>query len=485
MESIDGFSRPVQIPIKKAGIVFLIFFCFSLHAQNLKDEHGLPNIIFYISDDLSASDISLYTKKGIKVPNIERLADEGMTFEQAYVASPSCAPSRAALLTGLYPSNNGALSNHTYANENISRLPQILGDIGYEVVSIGKVAHNINDKRAEKNGFDFYNKKPVELPEQIKGYFASHKGDKPVCLLVGDRRPHVPWIKKPDYPMKEVRLPDTFIDTKATREHWVRYATDIQGMDKDVGRILELAKSKFGENFVFIFSADHGSQWPFGKWNLYDYGINVPLVVTWPNTIKSPSKTHAMVSWVDIFPTLIDIAGGKIPKGLDGRSFLPLLKNSTKTHREYVFTSHTGDGDYNVFPIRSVRTKKFKYIENLFPENYHTNHSDILRKDGAGAYWNSWDELSKKDKAAEAVIKKYHIRPEVEFYDLEKDPMEQQNLINDARYIKNIKKLKGLLHSEYEAQNDKLELMGNPWPISAPLPNKAAIEIKGRKRKGQ
>ncbi len=438
----------------------------------------LPNIVFYISDDLSASDISIYKNQGIEVPNITRLAESGLKFNRAFIASPSCAPSRAALLTGLYPNNNGALANHTYPRTDLQRLPQILKKLGYEVVAFGKIDHNITEERAEQNGFDFYSKKMTQLPQQVREYFKNKVSDKPVCLLVGDRRPHVQWIEDANYPMNEVRLPDFFLDTQETREHWARYATDVQGMDHDMGEIMRMAKENLGENSIFLFSADHGSQWPFGKWNLYDYGIRVPLIVSWQGNISAGSNTDALVSWIDIFPTLIDIAGGKVPNDIDGKSFLSVLKNPHTGFRDYIFTEHSGDGDFNVYPIRSVRTERFKYIENLFPENYHTNHSDVLRKDGAGGYWDSWEVLAQNDSTAFMQVQKYFIRPEAEFYDLKNDPLEQVNLIYDRNYIKEINRLKSILHQEYKTQNDKLELIGEPWPVSGNRPNKESIDAR-------
>ena len=453
----------------------------SLSIPNEKKE--LPNLVFYISDDLSASDISLYNTNGIKVPNIEKLASEGMTFNMAFVASPSCAPSRAALLTGLYPARNGAMANHTYPHTAILKLPNLLRDIGYEVLSFGKVGHGFDDQKAEAYGFDYFSKDPVNLPEKVRNFFKNRETSKPICLLVGDRRPHVPWIKDPDYPMDSVFMPPFLIDTKETREHWARYATDIQGMDADLGKILSLTKEMFGNDYVFLFSGDHGSQWPFGKWNLYDYGTHVPLVISWPNKIKQPIRTYARVSWVDIFPTLIDLAGGKLSDKLDGKSFLRVLENPLYHHRDFIYTTHSGDGHFNVYPMRSIRSKRFKYIYNLFPDNYHTNHSDILRKEGAGAYWDSWEAKAQLDLAAKAIIDKYHTRAEIEFYDLKNDPVEQNNLAGNPKYAKDQEELNKILMKVNAQQGDTLPLIGNPHPRRQGLPRQTTIEIRLQKEK--
>lgn len=335
----------------------------SLHAATL------PNIVVFISDDLGRLDTSIHGSKDVRTPTMDQLAAGGMTFDNAYVASPACCPSRFSLLTGLMPARHGAHPNHSKVKPGTKFLPPILKTMGYHIASFGKVAHGNRDFA----GLDFNSPRRTDMSKEVVKHFNATQIDGPICLLVGDRRPDVP-------------LPPFFIDTKETREHWARYLTDIEGMDEEMGRVLEFAKEKFGDNFIFLFTSDHGGQWPFGKWNLYDYGTRVPLVAYWPRQIKAGVRTDAMVSWVDILPTLIDVAGGKVPDDIDSKSFAPVLLGKTKTHRDKIFTTNTGDKEMNIYPIRSVRIGKYKYIHNLRPDTYHTNHSDRLRSDGRGAY---------------------------------------------------------------------------------------------------
>lgn len=440
-----------------------------------------PNIVFFISDDMSKIDAEVYRETEIKTPNMLRLASEGMTFENAFIASPACAPSRAALLTGLMPARNGAEANHTYPHSYIPRLVSNMHTAGYEVVAFGKVAHG---KDVEDCGFDYHLKvgKRQDLTGAFKKYMSERNSDKPVCAFLGDHRPHVTWVDKSTYSPEDAGLPDYFIDTKETREHWARYSTDITGLDTELGKALDFAKEEFGDNYVFLFSSDHGSQWPFGKWNLYDVGINVPFIISWPNIIESETRTDALVSWVDILPTFIDIAGGTYSDTLDGKSFLPVLEGKTSDHRDVIYTTNSGDGRMNIYPIRSIRTKEYKYILNLYPENQHTNHSDLLRKDGAGAYWDSWDSLAKIDKEAEAIVHKYHIRPAEEFFVLTKDPTEQNNLIDKKKYKSQITELRRQLEKWMEEQEDSKKLFNKPYPANEPLPTKEFF-LKAQKKK--
>ncbi|MEM9830913.1 MAG: sulfatase [Bacteroidota bacterium] len=433
-----------------------------------------PNIIIYLTDDQSQADASVYGASNLLTPQLERLSDIGMTFENAFIASPACAPSRAALLTGLMPARNGAEANHTYPRPGTLLLTQKLQDIGYEVLALGKVAHG---KMNQESGFDAYQPVPKwgDLSGAARLILESRNNNRPICLLLGDHRPHVAWIDSLGYNPQEVSLPDYLINTLETREHWARYYTDITGADREMGEVLDLAQEKWNDDFIFIYSSDHGGQWPFGKWNLYDAGIKVPLLVAWPGQVESGSRTDAMVSWIDIFPTLLDMLGGEVPKDIDGKSFAPVLLGETDQHRDMIFTTHSGDGVMNVYPIRSVRTQRYKYIINLCPECYHTNHSDILRKDGAGAYWDSWDKKAETDSEAAAIIQKYYVRPAEEFYDLQQDPTEQHNLIEEANYQTQIKTMRSQLEEWMQQQGDHQTVFQKPYLISDPKPDSVLV----------
>lgn len=434
-----------------------------------------PNIVVYLADDQGQLDGTVYGAKVLQTPTAEKLAQAGLTFNNAFIASPACAPSRAALLTGLMPARNGAEANHTYPKAGTLVLTQKLQQSGYRVVGFGKVAH---EKMNEECGFDFYSEPRVDLYDHVSEYFKKNEADQPVCLLVGDRRPHVPWTSKIIYDPETLKLPLYFIDTKETRVHWAQYYSDITGFDDEMGRVYQLAQEQFGDDFIFIYSADHGGQWPFGKWNLYDAGIKVPLIVIWPGHVKPSTRTDAMVSWIDIFPTLLDIAGVNVPEGLDGKSFKNVLEGETKDFREHIFTTHTGDGKMNVYPIRSVRDCQYKYIRNLRPDCYHSNHSDILRKPNAGAYWDSWDEVAKTDAQAAALIRKYYIRPSEEFYDILNDPTEQDNLIDCPEFKSRIDNMRRLLNDWMKEQGDTQTVDETPYSTTGPTPHEVFINRK-------
>ncbi|RMF91023.1 MAG: heparan N-sulfatase, partial [Planctomycetota bacterium] len=411
-------------------------------------------------------DSSLYGNPHIPTPNFEQLAADGMTFTMAFVASPSCAPSRAAMLTGLMPARNGARANHTEPSPNIESLIPRLQACGYEVAAFGKVAHS----NAARFGFDVIgSRRPIaQLRVDVAEFLRRRKSTKPLCLFVGTTNPHVPWAPQSTFDPAKIDIPPIHLDTPSTREHRAAYYQEIKELDTLLGELRRLADRHLGKNTLFIHTSDHGAQWPFGKWNLYDYGIRVPLIAAWPGVIPANTKSQAMVSWIDIVPTLIDIAGGAVPDGIDGRSFAAVLRGEKDEHRDVVYVTHTGDGRMNIYPIRAVRTREWKLIHNLHPEFAHTNHSDLLRKPLAGAYWNEWAEAAKHDSRAQAVLDRYYRREEFELYHVSEDRWEQHNLIDDPAQAERVRRMKQMLADWMAAQGDTDYVHAQPRLLADP-----------------
>lgn len=426
-----------------------------------------PNIVVYLSDDHSQFDSSLYGNEHIPTPNFERLAADGVTFTHAFVASPSCAPSRAALLTGLNPSRNGAEANHTRPKPGTHILTADLQAAGYEVAAFGKVSHNDYIKQY---GLDHVGRgRTIEqLRKEVTRYLASRSSDKPLCLLVGTSNPHVPWTAGTTFDPAEVELPPHHLDTPATRQHRAVYYQEIKNLDALLGDLRKLASRRLGENTLFIHTSDHGSQWPFGKWNLYDYGVRVPFIASWPGKIPANAKTHAMISWIDLLPTLIEVAGGTTPDNLDGRSMLKVLQGEAQGHRDRIFTTHTGDGRKNIFPIRSVRTAEWKLIHNLHPEFAHTNHSDLDRKPNAGGYWHEWAQLAATDDHAREIVDRYNRRPEWELYHVTQDKWELTNLANSPAQADRLREMKAELAQWRREQRDQGLVNAEPRLLADP-----------------
>jgi arylsulfatase A-like enzyme len=387
---------------------------------------GKPDIVVFLADDHGGLDSTPYGATDVRTPNMQRLADAGLKFEQAFVASPSCAPSRAALLTGLMPARNGAEANHTYPREEIRKLPAYLQELGYEVAAFGKVAHSSSGRH-----FGFDHIRPKFSVEAVADYLAGRDATRPLCLFVGTPEPHRPWEENRHYDPAALNLPPKHVDTPETRHYRARYYTDVELADTQLGQVYDLARRTFPGDLLFLYSSDHGAQWPFAKWNLYDTGIRVPLLAVWPGKLEPGSTTDAMVSWVDVLPTLVEVAGGTPPRDIDGRSFAAVLRGEATTHRDRIFSTHSGDSHFNVYPIRSVRTAGWKYILNPHPEYQHATHVNRDGRNEGVIYWRSWEARAKDDPDAAAKVARYRRRPREELYDLAADPHELRNLADD------------------------------------------------------
>jgi arylsulfatase A-like enzyme len=290
----------------------------------------------------------------------------------------------------------------------------------------------------------------------VDRWLAGANKGKPFFLIVADHSPHVVWPDKAEYKPEEVDIPPNHIDTPDTRQARARYYTDITKMDRNVGQVLaSLDKNGLAENTVFIFTSDQGAQWPFAKWTVYDAGIRVPLLVRWPGAIKPGSATDALVSPADVVPTFVEAVGGNVPEGLDGKSFLKVWHGQAQSHREYIFATHTGDGEWNRNPARCIRTGRYKLILNLAPGITYTTHIDLAKDhDGGREYWPSWEQRAKTDRRAAAALDRYRNHPKEEFYDLAADPYEINNLIGDQKYADIIADLRARLADWRKQQGD-------------------------------
>jgi N-sulfoglucosamine sulfohydrolase len=415
-----------------------------------------PDVVLFIADDMSVKDSTAYGNKEIAGPNMAAMAKEGMTFDLAYATSPTCAPSRAALLTGCYNLRNGAMWNQQAPKADIKKWPAYFQAAGYEVVAIGKVAHYA---QVTTYGFDytgFYGYHQDVCIDKAVEWLGNRKSDKPLCLLVGTNFPHVPWPKKGILSPDALTLPAKIADTPETREARTRYCAAVTRADSDLGLIRDAVAKHLPADTLMLFSADQGSQWPFAKWTLYEAGLHVPLIVVWPGHVKPDTRTSAMVSWLDIMPTMLE-AIGQDPKtaaaGIDGQSFLGVLTGATDKHRDRIFGSHSGDGNVNFFPARSVRLGNWKYIRNLDPSlEFHTH---IDRFPGDTRYWPSWVEHAKTEKDVADLVQQYLHRAPEELFDLSTDPDELKNLATDPAHAADLARVRAALDEWMNASHDQ------------------------------
>jgi len=406
-----------------------------------------PHIVMYLSDDHGREYLGSYGNPAIRTPNIDTLAAEGVRFTNAFTPAPTCAPSRSTLFSGLYPARHGAINNHAACRADLTTAPARLRDLGYRVVLVGK-----KHVRPEAT-FDF-EYVPGLLPKRddrlrryrtegidvgaVEGILAGHAGRaQPLCLVVGDSSPHVTWEPNRTYDPAALPLPPYMVDTPTTRRAMANYYQDITTMDGRVGDVLDmLRRLGYQDDTLFLYTTDHGAEWPHAKWSVYDGGIHVPFLARWNGRIAPGSVNTAMISHVDLLPTLLEAAGGQAPHDLDGRSYLDVLLGGAPTFRDRIYAAHNRDGDMNVFPQRCVRTAKYKYVRNLTPEATFTSHftevDDI--PESHGTIWKTWVERAETDADAAALLHliRHDGHPVEELYDLEADPYELDNRVADG-----------------------------------------------------
>ena len=324
---------------------------------------------------------------------------------------------------------------------------------GYRVALSGKT------HIAPKAAFPFEYSSSQKNPDMgvIEQLFSECKtSSTPFCLFACSNEPHSPWNKgdASRYPPEDVQLPPYFVDTPETRKDMSNYLAEITYYDDQVGQILKLLdKHNLSDNTLVMVVSEQGSAFAFGKWTCYETGLQSACLVRWPGKVKPNTTTDAMVEYVDVLPTFLDVAGINQPKVLDGKSFLPVLRGEADIHKEFVYGMMTTRGIINgseTFGIRSVRGERFKYVMNLTPDIQFTN---ACTKSKA---FQSWVRKAKGgDADAAEKVRRYQHRPAEELYDLNADPLEWNNLASDPVFRSVKDALRGKLSGWMESQGDK------------------------------
>ena len=419
-----------------------------------------PNVLIIMADDATYSDLPLWGGKNVKTPHIDRLAAEGLTFNQAYMAMSMCVPCRTELHTGLYPMRNGCCWNHSPALPGTRSTPHYLTPMGYRVGIAGKV--HVNPRRC----FPFEDVPGVEgncvsPTAKFDGAplraFMARDPKQPFCLTVGLVLPHVVWtVGDPShFKPKEFDLPAYLVDTPQMRTDFARYLAEIEVLDEQVGGALKaLEESGQADRTIVLFTSEQGAQIPGCKWTNYDQGIHTGMVIRWPGRVRPGRRTDAMVQYADILPTLLEAAGADPTKeDFDGTSFLPVLLGAKDEHRRYAYFMHNNVPEGPPYPIRSVRDRRYHYIRNLTPEaTYIEKH--VMGVEEHNPYWLTWMFATGSDPHAYAMIHRYMNRPAEELFDTQADPQELKNLAGDPKVAEIKARLSAELDRWMTEQND-------------------------------
>jgi N-sulfoglucosamine sulfohydrolase len=435
-------------------------------------EPARRNVLFLIADDLGL-DLGCYGNTKIKTPNLDALAKRGVRFSHAFATVSSCSPSRACLYTGLYTHTSGqyglAHDGHNFhTKDNVKSLPGLLKAAGYRTGILGKihvVPQSVYPWDAEITKGIGGNRSVAEMAKQARK-FIDDAGDKPFCLVVGYSDPHrsarnfgnenaYPGVVETKYDPKEVELPFFVPDRPEARQDLAEYYQSTTRLDQGIGLMLdELKKSGHAEDTLILFLSDNGIPWPGAKTTLYDPGLHLPLIVSSPAQKNRGLTNPNLVSYVDVLPTILDWAKVKAPAVLPGRSLLPILEEEKLLPDwQTIYGSHQFHEVTMYYPMRMVRTPRYKYILNLANRLEFPFASDLY----GSATWQG--VVKRGDKQfGERDVASYVNRPREELFDLEKDPHELKNVAGDPAYAKTLTDLRENVHEWRKKTND-------PWLV--------------------
>lgn len=427
------------------------------------------NIVLMIGDD-HGLELGCYGHPVIKTPGLDRLAAEGTRFTNGFAAVSSCSPSRSTIYTGTYNHTNGmyglAHADHNFHSyEKLPSLPAALQAAGYRTAIIGKL--HVQPESVypfEQLPCPGGPRNVIKMAEQVSKFLAD-PGPKPFLLVVGFTDPHrakkgfdndgkYPGVKKVEYDPAQMVIPPFLPDTPEARSELAEYCQSVSRMDQGVGAILDaIDRTGHKSDTMVIYLSDNGIPWPGAKTTLYESGIHLPLLVSSPAQSKRGAVCNAMVSWVDVAPTILEWAGVKPPKTMMGKSFLGVLDEENPTGWDQVFASHTFHEITMYYPVRMVRTRQYKYLLNLAHE---------LEYPLAGDLWNSdtWQAVLRRGdtRYGQRTVDALLHRPKEELYDLQADPNEIHNLAGDPAHAEVLANLRSQLRDWQKRTSD-------PWHI--------------------
>jgi arylsulfatase A-like enzyme len=411
-----------------------------------------PNIILIIADDMNWDDCGAYGHPSIRTPNIDRLAKHGLKFQHAYLTTNSCSPSRSSIITGKYPHNTGAEQLHWPLPEGSQTFAMALKKAGYYTAAAGKwhLGDAIRDHfdkiyEASKAGFVLPSGKDGQAGKMVakqpsgcedwERALDERPNGKPFLMWLAALDPHREYTAgslAPPHCIEDVVVPPHLPDTPEVREDLRLYYDEIGRLDNYVGKVVDkLEQQGVAKNTIVIFISDNGRPFPRDKTSLYDGGIRTPWIVRWPDRIRPNTNTNALVSAVDIAPTLLELAGVKAIKGFEGLSFADVLADASNNHREYAFAEdHWHDYEDHA---RSVMTNRFKLIRNDYIDLPATPSADA----GRGLTWQAMLRLDQKNQLPIHQRGCFVTpRPKWELYDLQRDPGELSNCFDDKAYAR-------------------------------------------------
>ena len=370
-----------------------------------------PNILLFTADDLHAESLGVYGGKPADLtPNLDAFAAESMLFTKAHVNAAICAPCRAVIATGRYSHRSGAMG-FMPAREDVPDIVTTLKAAGYHTGILGKVGHSTPKKSMQWNyqfdQKDLGNGRNPELYYQRSQVFLKEcrTAQKPFYFMVNSHDPHRPYCQ-PEKLTKGAAMPSRVYDPKkwrflaflpdlpGVRTELATYMNSTRRLDDTFGKVMQaLNESGEADNTLVLFITDNGIAVPFAKCNTWFHSTRSPLLVRWPGVVEPGTRDENILSpsWISFQPSWRP-PGVKGPGGLDGRSFLSLLKGQTQQGRDHVFTQIDSKAGGDAVPMRCVQTENFGYIYNPFSDGKYW-----YRNNNEGKTMVAMNEAAKTD----------------------------------------------------------------------------------------
>lgn len=438
-----------------------------------------PNILFAIADDWSWPHAGAYGDVVVKTPTFDRVAREGVLFNHAYVSSPSCTPSRAAILTGQWHWRLEESANlWSTLRSEIPVYPDLLEDSGYFVgytrKGWGPGKFEVGGRTRNPAGTEFGN---------FEDFMAEKPEGEPFCFWFGSIDPHRGYEKgsgvADGIPAERIELNTSFPDSAEIRSDVADYYWEVQRFDREVGSILEQIQA-IGEldNTLVVITGDNGMPFPRCKANLYDGGVRVPLAMRWPEKAPAGRVLDDFVSLTDLAPTFLEVAGLIPPEVMTGKSLGRTLLSDREGRvdeaRDFVLFGKERHvpvqevPDNGGTPMRGIRTYEYLYIKNFRPDRWPAgtpNHENAFVRgswygdvDNGPTKFYMVEHREKDERHAELFRLAFDKRPGEELYDLRRDPGQLQNVAADPAY--------GQAKSELEQQLlEELNATSDPRPL--------------------
>lgn len=447
----------------------------SLYAR-LEQDQGInvdtrrrPNILLIVGED-HGCELSCYGDPVIETPSLDRLASQGVLFENGYVTQSVCSPSRSTLFTGLYPHQNGQLGLATHNYRWFRKWPttySLLKKAGYRTGLIGKThvipaeaVEDFVDFRFQKTS-NFSKKKVAEYAVQAGKFFRD--GNAPFFMTVNYPDAHWPLQntvdglpKWPVDPEKVKLMPYVGSSTLRLRGVAESYYNSMLRLDACVGQLLaELDASGKAENTLVVFVGDHGAQMARGKVTVYEAGLHVPFLIRWPGVTRPKRRSRALVSTIDLLPTFLDAAGIEAQVGLPGQTLRSVLQeNPQERFRNYLVCERNCDAARHTFPQRTLRDIRYKLIYS--PVRDREDPAARYYRDHGAGHWTgclSEEELAGATNETKQGYERWLHPPEYQLYDLWNDPYEWNDLSGDKEFSVIINRLQDSLR-EWEKKTD-------------------------------